>query len=205
MAASLSARIRSTAASAGGSPRKAQRSRSRRRAVPDDPIEIGSRRDGPDPRDGEPPGDSLVGLPIDDLFQGREPAGHALSRRPARRPPGRRLLDDQRSLPSRAKGRRREVDPHDRRIGGQRGCTSSTTSAAAMSRRRTAVSACQRASRSRVKVATRPRCSIDSSPGASPIAPASRPRATTAASVNRAKPVRPPRRPPSPSAADGRG
>ena len=40
---------------------------------------------------------------------------------------------------------------------------SRTTSASATSRRRTPVSACQRASRSRVNVATRPRCSIDSS------------------------------------------
>ena len=66
---------------------------------------------------------------------------------------------------------------------------SNAVSASEMSRRRSLVSACQRASRSRVNVSTRPRCSIDSSPGRSPSALESRPRASTAAAVNSAKPL----------------
>ena len=51
-------------------------------------------------RDGEAPGDAVVGLPVDDLFEGRKPAGHALGGRPdAATAAGGRLLDDERSLP----------------------------------------------------------------------------------------------------------
>ncbi len=105
-------------------------------------------------RHGEPPADPLEGLPVDDLLEGRQPAGHALGGgSDAAAPAGERLLDDERAFPRRPKRRRRQVGPDDRRLGGKRGLEIEDH----IRRRRSQgdarrVSACQSASRSSVKV-----------------------------------------------------
>ena len=79
-------------------------------------------RDRPEARHGEPPGDPFVGLPVDDLLERRQPAGHALRRGShAAAPARRRLFDDDRALPRRPECRRGEIRPDDRRLGGKRG------------------------------------------------------------------------------------
>ena len=82
-----------------------------------DRLEVGRRRDRSDARDGEAPADMVVRLPVDDLLERGEPAGHALGDRPdAAAAAGERLLDDDRPLPARPEGRRGQVRPDDRRI-----------------------------------------------------------------------------------------
>ena len=126
----------------------------------------------------------------------RSRTGRSCPRLDGRR--ARRLLDDHRPLPPRPKLRRGEVGPDDRRLGGERRLDVEDPSGSAISSRRIPVSACQRASRSRVNVSTGPRCSIVSWPAWSPSESGSRPRAATAAAVNRAKPLPRASRPRSP-------
>ena len=53
-------------------------------------VEVHRGRHGADPRNGDPPADVVVGLPVDDLLEGGQPAGHALGHRPyASSPAGR--------------------------------------------------------------------------------------------------------------------
>ena len=118
-AASFSTRIRSTAAASAGAsalvgPAKPEAGPALGR------IEVRGRRDRTDARDGQPPPDAVVGLPVDDLLERRQPAGHALRRGPdAATPAGRRLLDRDRALPSRPQGGRGQVRPDHRWVGGQ--------------------------------------------------------------------------------------
>ena len=72
------------------------------------------------PGNRESPGDALVRLPIDDLLEGRQPAGHALrGRSHASAPAGWWLLDDQRTFPPVPESRRGQVGPDDGRLGRQ--------------------------------------------------------------------------------------
>src|SRR6476469_2361972 len=65
-------------------------------------LEIGGCGDGPDPRHRQPPTDVLVGLPVYDLLERCQAAGHALRDSPdATAPTGEGLVDDERALPSR--------------------------------------------------------------------------------------------------------
>ena len=83
-------------------------------------LEIRGGRYWTEPRDGQPPRDAVVGLPVDDLLEGRQPSGHALGRGPdAAAPAGRRLLDGDRALPTRSEGGRRQVRPDHRRVGSE--------------------------------------------------------------------------------------
>ncbi len=83
-----------------------------------DRLEIGGGRDRPEARDRQSPPDVVVGLPVHDLLERREPPGHALGDRADAAPATRRgLVDADRSFPARPKGRRRQVGPHDGRLG----------------------------------------------------------------------------------------
>ena len=71
-----------------------------------DGIEVGGGGDRADPGNGESPADVIVRLPIDDLFERRQPSGHALRGGADAAAPARRLLlDDDRPLPCRSQGR----------------------------------------------------------------------------------------------------
>ena len=69
-------------------------------------LEVGGRRDRAEPRNREAPADMVVRLPVDDLLERGEPAGHALGGRSDAAPPAwRGLLDDERPFPRRSEAR----------------------------------------------------------------------------------------------------
>ena len=73
---------------------------------------------GPTPGTASRQRDAVVGLPVDDLLERRQPSGHALGRgADAAAPAGRRLLDRDRSLPTSPQGGRRQVRPDHRWVG----------------------------------------------------------------------------------------
>ena len=83
-----------------------------------DGLQVGGRPDRTKRRNGDPPANVVVRLPVDDLFEGGEAAGHALRLRSDAAPSARRALDDlERTLPQRSQLRRGQVGPHVRRLG----------------------------------------------------------------------------------------
>ena len=125
-------------------------------------LKIRRRRDRADVRDGQPPrrrGRRAANRRSPRVSPGvRSRTGRGPD---AAAPAGRRLLDDDRALPTRSEGGRRQVRPDHRRVGGERRLDVEDE----IARRRCragarSLSACQRASRSNVNVSTRPRCSI---------------------------------------------
>ena len=150
-AAFFSPRIRRTLPSSTGSPTDcAQRTRSRVRPSTASRSAIAATGQS---GNGEPPADVLVGLPVDDLLDRGEPAGHAWAWCPTpRRPPATfpRSSGPSQRRPQRRRGQVRPRQPTGSAATSRRGRGAVWRSVG--SSRRTPLSACQRASRSSVHV-----------------------------------------------------